>query len=118
MYSSPFSMESRAGIFSLFRNRNRLVGTFRWLEDPSIAWASTFFTAEDPALLKTVFFRQVRELKTRRKNPGSALRDIISWLVFSVGLILAFEHTIRILVLGPLCVCNAPGHRHHWNKGL
>jgi len=31
-------------------------------------------TAEDPALLKTGFFRQAVELKIQRKNPGSALR--------------------------------------------
>jgi hypothetical protein len=30
LYSGPFPRESRAGIFSLFRNSDRLVGTFSW----------------------------------------------------------------------------------------
>jgi hypothetical protein len=51
-----------------------LAGTFRWSEDPSIAWLVPS-TAEDPALVKTGFFRQVRELKIQRKNPGSTLRQ-------------------------------------------
>jgi hypothetical protein len=46
---------------------------FRWSEDPNVAWLVPS-TAEDPSLLKTGFFRQVRELKIQRKNPGSALR--------------------------------------------
>jgi len=40
-------LESRAGIFSLFRNSDWLAGTFRWSEDPSIAWLVPS-TAEDP----------------------------------------------------------------------
>jgi len=32
-------------------------------------------TAEDLALLKTGFFRQVRQLKIQMKNPGSALHS-------------------------------------------
>ncbi len=48
---STFPRESRAGIFSLFRNSDRLVGTFSWLEDPSTAWVEAWLvpsTAEDP----------------------------------------------------------------------
>jgi hypothetical protein len=47
LYLGPFPRESRAGIFSLFRNSGRLVGTFSWLEDPSTAWLVPS-TAEDP----------------------------------------------------------------------
>jgi hypothetical protein len=39
---------SRAGIFSLFRNNDSLVGTFCWSEDPSTAWL-VLSTSEDPA---------------------------------------------------------------------
>ncbi len=46
VFSGPFPTESRAGIFSLLWNSDRL---------------------------KTGFFRQVRGLKIQRKNPGSAL---------------------------------------------
>jgi hypothetical protein len=66
-------MERRAGIYSLFRNSDRLAGTFRWSEDPSTAWL-VLSTAEDPPLLKTGSLRQVRELKIQRKNPSHALR--------------------------------------------
>jgi hypothetical protein len=59
------------GFFSLFRNSDRLAGTFRWSEDPSTAWLVAS-TTERSSLLKTGFFRQVRELKIQRKNPGSA----------------------------------------------
>jgi hypothetical protein len=38
LYSGHFPKESRAGTFSLFRNSDRLAGTFRWSEDPSTAW--------------------------------------------------------------------------------
>jgi hypothetical protein len=54
---------SRAGIFSLFRNSDRLAGTFHH---------------KRPHLLKTGFFRQVRKLKIQRKNPGTALRIWVS----------------------------------------
>jgi hypothetical protein len=42
-------------------------------KDPSTTWLIPS-TEEDPACLKTGFFRQVRELKIQRKNPGGALR--------------------------------------------
>ncbi len=57
--SGHFPMERRAGIYSLFRNSDRLAGTFH---------------RRRSRLLKTGFFRHVRELKIQRKNPGSALR--------------------------------------------
>jgi hypothetical protein len=38
-----------------------------WSEDPSRAWLVLFYTTEDPSLLlKTGFFKQVRELKIQR----------------------------------------------------
>jgi hypothetical protein len=37
--------------------------------------AGTFHGRRSP-LLKTGFFRQVRELKIQRKNPGSALQNV------------------------------------------
>jgi hypothetical protein len=40
---------------------------FGWSEDPSTAWL-VFSTVEDPLLLKTGFFRHIRELKIQRKN--------------------------------------------------
>jgi len=40
-------MQSRAGIYSLFRNSDKLAGTIRWSEDPSIAWL-VLSTTEDP----------------------------------------------------------------------
>jgi hypothetical protein len=49
--------------FSLFRNSDRLAGTFRWSIDASTAWLVPS-TAEDRSpLLKTGFIMQVRELK-------------------------------------------------------
>jgi hypothetical protein len=54
-------------MFSLFRNSDRLAGTFH---------------RRRSGLLKTSFFRQVRELKIQRKNPGSALwkgLHLFSW---------------------------------------
>jgi hypothetical protein len=44
-------MRRRAGIFSLFRNSDRLAGTFRWSEDPTRLIPST---TEDPACWKQV----------------------------------------------------------------
>jgi hypothetical protein len=51
--------KSGARIFSVFRNSDSLAGAFR--------------RSEDPRLLETGFFMQVRELKIQRKNLGSAL---------------------------------------------
>jgi hypothetical protein len=58
--------------FFTLRNSDRLAGTFRWSEDPSIAWLVPS-TAEDPACLKG-FFTLLRELKIQRMNPGRGLR--------------------------------------------
>ncbi len=65
-----FSYVNQAGIFSLFRNSDRLAGTFCWSRDPSTAWLVPS-TAEDPACWKQV--SSGRQLKIQRKNPGSAL---------------------------------------------
>ncbi len=60
-----FLPKAEPGIFSLFKNSERLAGTFH---------------SRRYSLLKTGFFRQVRELKIQRKNAGSALRYLIfSW---------------------------------------
>jgi len=72
LYSGPFPTWSRAWIFSLFRNSDRPAGTFCWSEVRSTALVGTFHRRRF-CLLKTGFFRQVRELKIQRKNPGSAL---------------------------------------------
>jgi hypothetical protein len=47
---------SRAGIFSLFRNSDRLAGTFHWSEDASTAWLVPF-TAKRSRFLKAGFFK-------------------------------------------------------------
>jgi hypothetical protein len=51
-----FSYVSRAGICLLFRNSDRLVGTFH---------------RRRSSLLKTGSLRHVMELKIQRKNPGN-----------------------------------------------
>jgi hypothetical protein len=65
---------SRAGIFSLFRNSDRLAGTFRWSEDPSTAWlvpSTTEFPLAENRFLQAS--KGSRELKIQRKNPGDVL---------------------------------------------
>jgi hypothetical protein len=61
-------------------------------------------------LLKTGLFRQVRELKIQRKNPGSALRlkkNVLRYMLFEVGVksknqsIINFKRIFRVCV----CVC-------------
>jgi hypothetical protein len=72
--------------YSVKRNSDRLAGTFRWSEHPSTAWLvpstsartsqcslTGTFHRRRSRLLKIGFFRQVRELKIQRKNPGNAL---------------------------------------------
>jgi hypothetical protein len=54
---------------------DKLVGTFRWSEDPSTAWLVPSTTR----LLETGSFRHVRE-KIPRKNPGIALRNVMHLL--------------------------------------
>jgi hypothetical protein len=54
------------GFFHFLQIVTRLAGTFH---------------RRSSRLLKTSFFRQVRELKIQRKNPGSALRI---WIVISM----------------------------------
>jgi hypothetical protein len=56
--SFSYVKQSR-NFFTFFRNSDRLTGTFHHRRS---------------RLLKTGFFRQVRELKIQKKNPGSALR--------------------------------------------
>jgi hypothetical protein len=58
-----FLLKAEQGFFSLFRNSDRLAGTFH---------------RRRSRLLKTSFFRQVRELKIQRENPGSALHPVNS----------------------------------------
>jgi hypothetical protein len=53
-----FLHKTELRIFSLFRDSDRLVVTFH---------------RSRSGLQKTSFFRQVRELKIQRRNPGSAL---------------------------------------------
>jgi hypothetical protein len=67
-----FLLKAELGFFSRFGNSDRLGGTFRWSEDPSTAWLLPS-PQKLPLVLKTSFFRQVREMKIQRKNPGSAL---------------------------------------------
>ncbi len=70
--SFSYIKQSRAGIFSLFKNSNRLASTFRWLRSQS-SLAGTLHCRRS-RLLKTGFFKQVMELKIQRKNLGGALR--------------------------------------------
>ncbi len=53
LYWGPFPYVKQSWDFSLFRNSDRLVGTFSWLEDPSTAWLVPS-TAEDPHCWKQV----------------------------------------------------------------
>jgi len=50
-------MQSRAGIFSHFRNSDRLAGTFHWSEDASTAWLVPSSTAKDPPLPESRFLQ-------------------------------------------------------------
>ncbi len=68
-----------ARTFSFFRNSDRVVGTFPW--------------CRRSPLLETGFFRQVREMKIQRKNPGSAFTYYLGTLC-NVG-----TFTIRIQFL-------------------
>jgi len=68
-----FSYVKQSWDFSLFRNSNRLAGTFHWSEDPSTAWLVPS-TAEDPLAENRFLQARKGELKIQRKNPGSALR--------------------------------------------
>jgi hypothetical protein len=60
-----FLCKAELGFFSLFRNSDRL--------------AATFLCRRSSHLLKTGFFRQVRELKIQRKIPGSAFHFTKMW---------------------------------------
>ncbi len=68
-------MESKPGVFSLFRNSDRLSGTFPWSKGSQCSLASTFHHRRSRTL-KTGFFMQVRQLKIiQMKNPGNALHS-------------------------------------------
>jgi hypothetical protein len=68
-----FPMESRAGIYSLFRNSDRAGWYLPLVRRSHYSLAGTVHRRRSP-LLKTGFFRLVRGLKIQRKNPGHALR--------------------------------------------
>ncbi len=73
-----FLRKEELGFFSLSRNSDRQAG---YLLSTSLAGT---FHRRRPRLLKTGFFRQVRELK----NPGSALclkKNVLRYMLFEVG---------------------------------
>jgi hypothetical protein len=67
-------MYSRAGIFSHFRNSDRLVGYLPLVRRTQYSLARTFHRRRS-GLLRTGFLTQVRKLKIQRKNPGGALQS-------------------------------------------
>jgi hypothetical protein len=73
-------MDRRRACTQVLFLRKAELGFFHFLEIV-IGWLVTFHRRRRSRLLKTGFFRQVRELKIRRKNPGIiALTPHYGWL--------------------------------------
>jgi hypothetical protein len=68
----PFLFKAELGFFHILEIVTRWPGSLPLIRRSQYSLAGTF-TCRRSRLLKTGFLRQVRELKIRRKNQGSAL---------------------------------------------
>jgi hypothetical protein len=73
LYSVLFLRKAELGIFSLFKNSDKLAGTFHWSGYPSTA--SSYFPPQKIPLAENRFLQVGNgSWKCKGENPGSALR--------------------------------------------
>ncbi len=76
-----FLHKAELGFFSLFRNSDRLARTFRWSEDPRIAWLVPS-TAEDPACRFLQIGKRPENTKEKSRQcftSANCLQLFVSW---------------------------------------
>jgi len=73
LYTCPFPTQSRAGIFSLFRNSDRLTGTFHWSEIPvQPCW---YLPLQKIPLAENRFLQAGKGAENTKENPRLSLTD-------------------------------------------